>query len=144
MDFKTSDQCDASFRFQEEPDKPEFCVNSLVAKVLKDYVQVPDHSELREKLEEKMSGFVSLRQRLTLNEDGTENTCKRWCKILFANADSVIVQDVEMVVNNNHRFAVRNIPYEDWAKWLVEYVMPEHDDFFVVYDCWTQGMEMYM
>ena len=125
-----------------DENKSEFCVNSLIAKVLKDYVEAPDNSVLREELEEKKSGFVVLRQRLIPNDDGTQNNHTRRCKILFANTDSVIIQYVELTVAHT-RFVVKNIPYETWPQWFVEFIMPGHDDFFIANDHWESGMRMY-
>ena len=120
--------------------KQEFCVNSVVAKVLKDYVQRPDYSAIRDEIETYVDGFLILKQRLEVPVGTLIPT--RWSKILFTTADSVIVEHVEMT-RNKTRFTVKKINYEDWGNWFVDYISPENDAFPSVNDCWTEGSRMY-
>jgi hypothetical protein len=112
--------------------KQEFCVNAMVAKVLKDYVQQPDYSEKRAEIANHE--FASLKVH-TANDKWNGSV---WCKILFTTSDAVIVQEVEMTCNKT-RFQVYKIEYPEWDEKFVEWL----DDDWVVRDCWQKGARMY-
>jgi len=120
-----------------------FSEESVVSKIILEYVQQPDYSEIRDKVEEYTAdghGFVVLKQRLTQNANGLFST--RWSKILFTTADSVIVQHLEMTVACT-RFTVTQILYQDWENWFVKHIPNTDGCFFVCLDCWTDGCRMY-
>ena len=119
--------------------KQEFCVNAMVAKVLKDYVQQPDYSEKRAEIANHE--FASLKRRLPRTSTQIANhdyDGSVWCKILFTTSDAVIVQEVEMTCGNT-RFQVYKIEISEWDGTFVEWL----DDDWVVRDCWEKGARMY-
>jgi hypothetical protein len=120
--------------------KQEFCVNSVLAKVLQDYVQQPDHSTVRDEVETYLDGFVVLKQRLEKIDGKPWPT--RWSKILFTTTESAIVEHVEMTWNKT-RFTVKKINYEDWGDWFVSFISREHDAYQTVSNCWEEGARMY-
>ena len=113
----------------------EFCVNSVVAKVLTQYVQVPDHSAIRDEVEEYVDGYLSMRQRLGID-------CSQFSKILFTTSECVIVEHLEMKWQKT-RFTIQRINYEDWSKWFMEYLSPEHKRYLDAKYCDNNGARMY-
>ena len=100
-----------------------FCINAVVAKVLKDYVTPPDYSELMRDINENHANdFVVLKQ------DGRHPTTgKRFeptdYKVLFTTSDTIVVQEVQMSFGRT-RFKVRKFHakewpdyYEGWVTW---------------------------
>lgn len=106
----------------------QFCVNAVIAEVLKDYVVQPDYSE---KLEEIQGHeFVSLKVK-----GGTRGD---WCKILFTTTDTAVVQEVELTWGHT-RFQVFKVELKDWDTLFEGWL----DDDLVVLDCYENGMRMY-
>ena len=117
--------------------KPGFCVNSIIAKTLESYVQVPDYSDLRDEIENHT--FVQLKRQLTPDARGIWHL-QRY-KILFVTSDTVIVEETELTCGCS-RFQVRKIDLSEWDQWFDEYI-DEGEGFVVQEMCWADGMRMY-
>ena len=118
-----------------------FSVESVVSKLLLEYVQQPDYSEIKDQVEEYTAdgyGFVELKQSLS------PDACTKLSKILFTTTDSVIVQNLELTVAST-RFTVQQILYSDWENWFVKHIPFVNTPglFRLCLDCWTDGFRMY-
>ena len=120
----------------------EFCVNTVVSKLVKDYMQQPDYSAIRDEIDAHTEGFCLIRQTL---EDPVAGVCRplgKLAKVLFTNSETVIVQDLELTCGHT-RFNVRQIALPDWQKWLKEWVDEGGFYYDVCVDIWQDGMRMY-
>ena len=113
---------------------------SIVAKIVKECLQGPDFSALKEELRSHEFVRVYWEVLKGVRETPTKPNYTNTKKILFVNERSVIVQDVEKTCGSS-RFVTYKIYFEDWkkvfAKWLSDDMKP------VMRDCWRRGMYMY-
>ena len=116
----------------------EFCVNTVVSKLVKDYVQQPDYSAIRDEIDAHTEGFCLIRQRF----EEPDGPVGKLAKVLFTNSETVIVQDLELTCGHT-RYNVRQIALPDWQKWLKEWVDEGGFYYDVCVDCWQDGMRMY-
>ena len=88
---------------------------SIVAKIVKECLQGPDFSALKEEL--RSHEFVRLYWQVVkgIRETPTAPNYTNTKKILFVNERSVIVQDVEMPCGAS-RFVTYKILLQDWEK----------------------------
>ena len=119
--------------------KKEFCVNTVVAKLLKDYVMPLNYDALKTELNQHTYGRFKwkLVRDITCQEDDP----KYWNikRILFVNEQSVIVQDVEMSVGMT-RFETHKIMFRDWNRVFIDW---EESRTSAWDNCWNQGCRMY-
>ena len=121
--------------------KQEFCVNSLVAKIIKDYV-MGDFEKLIEEI--KFFGpYGRFQCKLVkdINSTETDSKFRSVMKVLFVNQDSVILQDVELS-GDCTRFGTYKVLLEDWSKVFQEWEDADACDGWLEL-CWTAGMRMY-
>ena len=120
--------------------KTSFCVNSVVAKLLKDYVSMPtNHDALKEEIMQHTYGrfkWKLIKDPACQDEDPKYSNVKR---ILFVNERSVIVQDVEMSVGST-RFDTYKIMLDDWARVFIAWAERRTADWD---NCWYEGCRMY-
>ena len=120
----------------------EFCVNTVVSKLVKDYVQQPDYSAIRDEIDAHTEGFCLIRQRLEDPDTQVLRPLGKLAKVLFTNSETVIVQDLELTCGHT-RYNVRQIALPDWQKWLKEWVDEGGFYYDVCVDIWQDGMRMY-
>ena len=119
--------------------KQEFCVNTVIAKVLQDYNQSPTFEDLKAELRQHTYGRFKWKLVEDLScpdEDPKFNNVKR---ILFVNEASVIIQDVEMIVGST-RFDTHKIMLKDWNRVFIKWAEERSNDWNY---CWNQGARMY-
>ena len=117
---------------------PHFCVNAVVATLLKDYVQRPCYDELLDEI--NTHKYVELR----LGCDGFlfnpgEGS---WYAITHVTSDAVVIQEVEMTAGMK-RFAVHVVQCEDWNDVFIHWIDEDHDRYFDCNWAWETGMHMY-
>jgi len=106
--------------------KQEFCVNTVVSKLLTDFVQQRDFSELRETIESHK--YAKLKHHV-IHNTGMYPNATTWYKILFTTTDCVIVQDVLLKCGDT-RFGVHKIQLSDeWENVFGEWIDENHDRY---------------
>lgn len=106
---------------------------SIVAKIVKECLQGPDFSDLKEEL--RNHEFVNL---IPANRNPSKFT--KWFKILFVCENSVIVQEVELTYGET-RFVTQRIWFSDWAGMFDSWVTTRRE---CLKYCWADGYEMYL
>ena len=117
-------------------------MDAVVGQIVKDYIQQPDYSEIRDKVQQHLDehgGFVRVRTKAYFSYPA-HVTC--WGKILFTTGDSVVLEDLEMICTKT-RFNVQQILYTDWANVVKQYIDETHEDFRVCRNVWEDGCRMY-
>ena len=118
----------------------EFCVNSVVAKLLAEYVNPHDWKALIDEL--NTHTYVRLQWKILkdLNTTETDPKFSQVVRILFVNTDSVVVQSVEMNCGST-RFGTYKIQFEDWDKVFLQWQDGERRADWE--SCWRDGCRMY-
>jgi hypothetical protein len=107
--------------------KQEFCVNTVVAKLLKDYVQTPNYEELREKIVKHKYAQLKL----------SGDKIPFWYALLHLTSDCAIVQDVLLRVGGT-RFSTHVVKFADWEDVFVEWI--DKDDYWNCHYEFQNGM----
>ena len=100
--------------------KPEFCINTLVAKVLKDYIQSPTYEELKAEIQSQE--YARLKLSTDTHPDGF------WYAILYVTSDSVVVQDVLLKCEDT-RFGVHVVRLDEWEAVFMEWIDEQHSRY---------------
>ena len=108
-----------------------YCVNSLLAKVLKEYVQEPDWSALKTEIEAHKYANIKMPDFL-----------EHWYAILHVTGDSVVIQDVLLKVGHT-RFEVHVVRLADWHNVFREWIGKEHPRFSDCDSEFERGMLAY-
>ena len=115
----------------------------MVGQLIKEFVQEPDHTELREEI--ALHDFALLK---FPDEPARENMYTLWSgdspslyKVLFTSRDCAVVETCEMRFDKT-RFCVRKIELAEWSEHLVRWV-DEGDDRDVCESTWEVGIDMY-
>ena len=124
--------------------KPEFCVNAVVAKVIKDYITPENFDDLKATLRQhtygrfkwKLVRDISRGQAVQKSYDPKFNDVKR---ILFINEASVILQDVELSFGKT-RFDTYKVMLRDWDRVFIAWAEKRVADWD---SCWEEGCRMY-
>ena len=99
-------------------------------------MQQPDYSAIRDEIESHLDHkFFHMKQFLD-----KEIGC--FAKVLFTNAETVIVQHLELRVGHT-RFVVQQITYPEWHLWFKNWIGPDKASYFGALRCDQDGMRMY-
>ena len=123
--------------------KKHFCVNTVIAKTLHNYIQAPDYSELMENINEiHAEDFVELKSDGICPATGNP-WLPRYHKVLICTSDTIIVQELGLS-RNRTRFRVRMIPAKDWDEFFISWLAPGDEDYISLgLSMWNQGFRMY-
>jgi hypothetical protein len=133
--LNVSDQISFSLEkdsFQESSTMSQFCVNSVVAKIVKDYIQVPDYSALREEIGNHTYASLQL----------PEDKIPYWFVLLFVTSDCAIVQEV-MLHCGCTRFRVKKIQLSDWEAVFKHWIDEEHGSYWACNREYQNGMRSF-
>jgi hypothetical protein len=117
----------------------EYCVNTVIAKIVTDYVAPPNYDALKEEIRQHTYGSFQwklLDDPTCTDEDPKYSNIQR---VLFVNEQSVIVQEVEMTFDST-RFNTYKIMLEDWSRVFIAWAEKRTADWD---HCWDQGCRMY-
>ena len=117
----------------------EFCVNTVIAKLVTDLVNPPNYDALREQLESH--DYVKLFDKQVYRDDCSD-AFSSWYKILFTTSDCVVVQAVLLEVTHT-RFAVYKVPLSKWGDAIDEWINEDHNRYADCHDSYQNGMRMY-
>ena len=98
----------------------QFCVNTVVAKIIKDYVQVPTFEELKEEIQHQEYA------RMKLSTD--RMITGYWYAMLYVTTEHVVVQDVLLKVGDT-RFGTHLVKLSDWNTYFIEWIDEGHDRY---------------
>ena len=119
-----------------------FCVNTLLAKIVKDYVQCPTFEELRSEIEQHK--YANLRYHVVMKTRHAETRpdVNQWYAVLYITSDCVVIQDVLLKCEDT-RFAVHVVKLEDWNTVFMEWIDAEHDRYVDCRESFVEGMREY-
>jgi len=131
-----------SLSFQSAMTAKTFCVNTVVAKILKDYVQCPTFEELRAEIQQQR--YANLRYHVLMKTPFAETRphVNHWYAVLYVTNDSVIIQDVLLKCAAT-RFAVHVVKLEDWNTVFMEWIDEDHNRFDDCHRSFVEGMREY-
>jgi len=110
----------------------EFCVNTLVAKVLKDYVQVPTYEELKEEIQNQEYAEMKL----------STDTIPDWYAMLYVTTEHVVVQDVLLTAGQT-RYETHLVKLSEWNTYFVEWIDENHNRYEDCHYEFRNGMRSY-
>ena len=119
-----------------------FCVNTVLAKLLKGYVQSPTFEELRSEIQQHK--YVNMRYHVLMNTDHAETRpdVLQWYAVLHVTSDSVVIQDV-LLKYPDTRFAVHVVKLEDWGTVFAEWIDEGHTRHLDCHISFEEGMREY-
>ena len=119
--------------------KQEFCVNSVVAKLLTDYVTPTNYDALKEEIQQHTYGNFQWKLVKDITCQETDPRFSNVKRVIFINEQSVILQDVEMAVYCT-RFGTYKVMLKDWEKVFISWADTRTDEWDY---CWMEGARMY-
>ena len=122
-------------------EEPCFCVNAVIAKVVKDYVKPKDWSTLIAELEQHRYGTFKWKLVRDPTCTETDPMFSNIQRILFVNKESVILQSIELSVGKT-RFDTNKVMFEDWDKVFLDW-QDNTPRTWEWEECWVEGMRMY-
>ncbi len=130
------------FAIQSAMTTKTFCVNTVVAKILKDYVQCPTFEELRAEIQQQR--YANLRYHVLMKTPFAETRpdVNQWYAVLYVTSDSVVIQDVLLKCTDT-RFAVHVVKLEDWNTVFLGWVDEDHKWYEACHDNFVNGMLKY-
>ena len=111
---------------------PQFCVNAVVATVLKDYIKVPDYEAVLDEVLQHDYANLKL----------PGHAIHHWYAILHKTSDSVIVQDVLLNAGDT-RFATHVVHIADWDGVFMEWIDADHARYHDCHYEFQRGMRSY-
>ena len=111
----------------------QFCINSVVSKIVKDYIQAPDYSALREEIGNHAYAHLQREE---------DKFCPQWYVILFTTSESAIVQEVLLTCGYT-RFRVSKIHLSKWAAVFKNWIDVDHECYFACNNEYEKGMRAF-
>jgi hypothetical protein len=119
--------------------KTTFCVNSVLAKVLREYIDPTEFDQLKAEIGQHT--YARLKWKLLQNPACQNEDPRFSClyRTLFLNERSVIVQEVELG-GDRTRFGTYKIMLPEWSRVFINW----GEERRATWDwCWNEGMNMY-
>ncbi len=110
----------------------QFCVNTVVAKIVGSYVQPTDYSALVEEIGNQRYAALQLEK----------DTVPAWYVMLHTTPQCVIVQDVLLKVACT-RFRVSKVQLSDWNKVFKHWIDEDHDSYWICHREYKEGMRSF-
>ncbi len=107
----------------------QFCVNTVVAKIVGSYVQPTDYSALVEEIGNQRYAALQL--------EGDQ--IPHWYAMLYTTPQCVIVQDVLLKVECT-RFRVSKVPLSDWNNVFKHWIDEDHPRYVDCHSEYEEGM----
>ena len=103
-----------------------FSIDRVVGQIVKDYIQVPDFSNIRDEIEEFITDNEDrfFMQKTDMMEHEYRYP-ERLSRILFTTMECVVVEHLELTESQT-RFGIQKIKYEDWKDLFINFITEGH------------------